>query len=306
VAVRRGRLWAAELDARGALDRWLGRHRADLEILAERGTYLDREDVHRLLDLTLPGADELIGLLELLRLSRTVDCERVVVDTAPTGHTLRLLAMPEEMRRLAATLDRLQGRHRAVVAAFSGVSGERSRDASDALITEIEAQGKEMADLLRDAERTKFHWVLLPEALSVAETRDGVRALEASGIAVSELVVNRMTPSPGTSCGLCDARRWAERKALDELKELTAGRAVRFVFEQEREPRGVTALRRIRPSPPPLSQLPPPFPGRGETSKTRTATAKKLDSAVLGDRDGSADPRHAVRIDLGESDAGAV
>jgi arsenite/tail-anchored protein-transporting ATPase len=267
VAVRRGRLWAAELDARGALDRWLGANRADLEILAERGTYLDRGDVHRLLDLTLPGADELIGLLELLRLAGAVDCERVVVDTAPTGHTLRLLAMPEEMRRFAAALDRLQGRHRVVAETFSGA---RSRDGSDGLITEIEAQGKETADLLRDPERTQFHWVLLPEALSVAETRDGVRALEASGIAVSELIVNRVTPPPESPCALCDARRQAEKAALDELKAGFPGAAVRFVPEQEREPRGVAALRRIRPSPPPLSQLPPhPRRERGDQQKQR-------------------------------------
>ena len=273
VAVRRGRLWAAELDARAALARWLGIHRADLEILAERGTYLDRGDVHRLLDLTLPGADELIGLLELLRLAAAVDCERVVVDTAPTGHTLRLLAMPGEMRRFAAVLDRLQGRHRAVAETFGGA---QSRDASEGLITEIEAQGKELADLLRDPGRTAFHWVLLPEALSVAETRDGVRALEEAGIAVSEMIVNRVTPPPpsSTPCGPCDARRWAEGKALLELKEPRAGRVVRFVPEQERKPRGLAALRRIRPSPPPLSQLPPhPRRERGDRQRQK----KKLD-----------------------------
>ena len=242
MATRRGLLWAAELDARGALGRWLGRHRADLEILAERGTYLDRGDVHRLLDLTLPGADELIGLLELLRLAGAVDCDQVVVDTAPTGHTLRLLAMPEELQRLAAALDRLQDRHRVVAETFGG---ELRPDASDGLIAEIEAQGKGIADLLRDAERTKFHWVLLPEALSVAETRDGVRALEESGIAVSEMIVNRMTPPPETPCRLCDARRWAERKALDELKAEFPGKKVRFVADQEREPRGLAALRRV-------------------------------------------------------------
>jgi arsenite-transporting ATPase len=261
IPTRRGKLLAAELDAPGALTRWLGEHRADLETLAERGTWLDRDDIHRLLGLALPGVDELIGLLELIRLSAAAACDEVVVDTAPTGHTLRLLAMPEELRRLAGALDRLQTRHRIVA---ESLGGAWQPDRSDALIDEIEAQGKEIEDLLRDPERTTFHWVLLPEALSVAETRDGVRALEETGIAVSELIVNRVmrVTEAQAPCPLCEARLRTEQEVLEELRASFPGRAIRLLPEEAREPRGLTALRRVargltgRPSLPPLSQLP--------------------------------------------------
>jgi arsenite-transporting ATPase len=241
IPTRRGRLLAAELDAKRALDLWLGERRADLETIAERGTYLGREDVSRFLDLGLPGVDELVGLIELMRLVRASPGDEAVVDTAPTAHTLRLLSMPGELRRLASALDRLQERHRAVASTFGGAW---QPDHADALITEIEKQGEEIEALLRDPGRTAFFWVLLPEMLSVEETRDGVRALEA-GIPVPELIVNRATPPPETPCPLCEARRRAESEALAALRAAFPDRPVRLLPALPREPRSRTALRQL-------------------------------------------------------------
>src|SRR5262245_2450468 len=89
----RGRLRAVELDANRALARWMARHRRALADIIEHGTWLDRHDVDELLELAVPGIDELIGLIEIVRLaSARPGFDLVVVDTAPTGHALRLLA----------------------------------------------------------------------------------------------------------------------------------------------------------------------------------------------------------------------
>ncbi|HJX27663.1 MAG TPA: ArsA family ATPase, partial [Thermoanaerobaculia bacterium] len=247
IPTRRGCLLAAELDAERALDRWLGERRADLELIAERGTYLGRDDIGRFLDLGLPGVNELVGLVELMRLARELPGDEVVVDTAPTAHTLRLLTMPGELRRFAGALDRLHERHRAMAESFGG--GWRP-DQADALIQEVEEQGREIEELLRDPARTSFLWVLLPEALSVEETRDGLRALEEGGIPVPELIVNRITPPPSssapsrdTSCARCDARRRSQREALTALRAHFPGHPLRLLPERSDEPRGTTALR---------------------------------------------------------------
>ncbi len=79
-----------ELDARAAAEAWLERARAALLDLVEKGTYLDTADADSLLALSLPGVDEVMGALRLADLA-TGDAQRIVVDTAPTGHTLRLL-----------------------------------------------------------------------------------------------------------------------------------------------------------------------------------------------------------------------
>ncbi len=53
-----------------------------------------------------------MGLVELARVARQGRYETVVVDTAPTGHTLRLLAMPQTLRRIAAVLNDMYAKHR--------------------------------------------------------------------------------------------------------------------------------------------------------------------------------------------------
>ncbi|PYR24819.1 MAG: hypothetical protein DMF98_14305, partial [Acidobacteria bacterium] len=220
----RGSLHAVELNARQAFARWLDRHRGSLGDVLEHGTWLDRSDVEALLDLPLPGIDELIGLLEIARLARiepdrssdrTVDpghipssrpvpstaptrsasnYDLVVVDTAPTGHTLRLLASPEAVVAVAQVLDDLQEEHRIVRDRFAGM---RRLEAADRLIASLAGQARAMVDTLRDERRTTFHWVTLAEMLALAETDDGIRAIEQCGMCVAEVIVNRVLPPAG-------------------------------------------------------------------------------------------------------------
>ncbi|MES1243656.1 MAG: ArsA family ATPase [Acidobacteriota bacterium] len=238
-------LLAAELDVERALERWLGERREVFKEIAGRGTYLDEEDVDRLLGLSLPGADELMGLLELARLARESRVEEVVVDTAPTAHTLRLLEVPDLLRRFAGVLDGLEERHRLMAERFGGV---HRPDRADELIAALDAEGRELAAHLR--ERSSFTWVLLPEALSIAETRDALSALDEAGIPVGELIVNRV---------ILDRHR----EALAEIRETLGDRSLRFLPEFEEEPRGLSALRKVRPLTPVPSPIPSLPPGEG-------------------------------------------
>ena len=194
-------LYAANIDAATAFDRWLAPRRELLAAIAVRGTYLDDEDVARLLKLSLPGIDEVIGLVEITRLSQGLPrrsgeaakagFETVIVDTAPTGHTLRLLAAPALLGRVAGVLDSLQSHHRAVV---SALRGSYRGDAADSLIAELEREGEGLAAMLRDREASEVTWVTLPEPMALEETSDALAALAAAGIPVRRLIVNRVSP----------------------------------------------------------------------------------------------------------------
>src|SRR3982751_277124 len=235
IPTRRGTLLAAELAAGPALSRWMAEHREPLREIAARGTYLDGEDVDRFLALSLPGADELMAWLEVARLARPaardevfdeVLFDEVIVDAAPPAHTLRLPATPEAIRRFAGVLDRLQERHRWMAERFGGVWRP---DASDALAADLAAQGKEIEERLRDPERCQVYWVMLPEILSLEETRDALAALDEAGIPVREVIVNRAQPRDG--------------EVIAEIRAALAGRTLRFLAEEEKEPIGKTALR---------------------------------------------------------------
>src|SRR5207248_7224465 len=148
-ALSRG-LFAAELDADRALLGWFQKRERAFRVLASRGTYLDDEDVDQLFSQSLPGVDELIGLLELNRLASLHRYDDVVVDMAPTGHTLRLLSMPETLAKFGRVLDDLQQKHRWMA---ESLRGRYVPDASDATIDEIERQADELRALVRDEAR---------------------------------------------------------------------------------------------------------------------------------------------------------
>jgi len=211
-------------------------------MIAERGTYLDDEDLGRLLRLSFPGVDELMALVELARLAAHGAYDDVVVDTAPTGHTLRLLDMPQTLQRIAAVLNDLHAKHRFLTESI----GRGYREgAADRLIEELDSDGRRLTELLRDPARTRFTWILLPEPLSLEETRDGVAALGAAGLRVSELVVNRLTPAPLRPCETCAARRAAEARTLAATRAAFPQLALRVLPALDNEPRGIPALRRV-------------------------------------------------------------
>ena len=268
---------AVELDARRAFARWLTGNRRALCDAIERGTWLDRQDIDALLALPVPGVDELVGLLEITRLAAQVS-RLVVVDTAPTGHTLRLLAAPDTVTAIAGVLDALQEEHRLIAQRFAG----RVRaDAADRLIELIANQAAETGAMLRDSRRTAFHWVTLPEALSLAEAEDGIAALTKAGQRVTDVVVNRLIPAGGP-CPLCDRRRLEERRIVSAIRAgIGRSRRVRFVFAQPSEPRGITALRRIGRQRQTLPALAPLARTRVEPMRTHRRGEPAIDDGLF-------------------------
>jgi arsenite-transporting ATPase len=222
-----------------ALERWLEHRRPTLERIASRAAWLDDEDVARLLHLSLPGIDEIAAWFEILRFGRSGRYDVVVVDTAPTGHTLRMLSLPEALARLARLLDEMQQHHRALVAA---IRGRWDPDAADALIAELGRDAVHLHMTLREPARSETIWVTLPEPMAVEETSDALVWLRRAGIPVTSVVVNRLTPAPPTPCPRCAARRWFESRAVEQLRDVAVGAALASVRARDREPRGVCAL----------------------------------------------------------------
>lgn len=270
--------FAANVDGTRAFERWLEPRKSLLSQIATRGTYLDEEDVGRLLKLSLPGIDEVIGLLEIHRMVQASGdaFDRVVVDTAPTGHTLRLLASPALLGKVAALLDTLQAHHRAVV---SALRGSYRADAADSLIVELDRDGEALASLLRDREQSQVTWVTLPEPMALEESSDAIAALESSGIHVDRLIVNRVTAPPPQPCGWCEARRRFEARAVAPIARRFGAREILAIPELPREPRGLPALREAgklmhawKPRPTPAAaerRLRADLPPEGGSHKTK-------------------------------------
>ena len=194
--------------------------------------------------MSLPGVDELLGLLEIERLAAGHAYDCVVIDTAPTGHTLRLLATPALFKTFARVLDLMQDKHRVLANAFGHDAG---RDDSDALIEELYREGERLGVLLRDQSRMRLFWVVLAEEMSVAESSRAVDALHAEGIHVNDILVNRLTPAPRSACALCDERRRGEAEWVNASAMRWGRQDINLwtLAAREDPPRGLDALRAV-------------------------------------------------------------
>jgi arsenite-transporting ATPase len=213
------RLDALQLRAADYRARFLGRWRDVLVTIVDRGTYLDRTDIEPLVDATFPGADEIFALLALGDLLGDARWARLVVDTAPTGHTLRLLELPRTFDALLALLEAMQEKHRFMVRAL--MRRYRADDA-DAFLREMRGRAAALREALGDPARTAAVVVTRDEPVVAAETARLLGALGERGIAVAAIVVNaadeapdvpdayvvpRLSPPPRGVDGL---RAWAE------------------------------------------------------------------------------------------------
>jgi arsenite/tail-anchored protein-transporting ATPase len=228
IPTARGRLEAAELEPARTLERWLGPRRPAFERLLLRGTLLDRDDIARLLRLALPGVDELVALLEIERLAAERRPDVVVVDTAPTGHTWRLLDAPNTIAAVAGVLDAMLAHDRALAAA---VGGRAPRDAADALVEELANDARRLAARLRDPRAARIVWITLAEPIAVAEAVDGVAWLRKRGLPLAKIIVNR-APDADRRCPTCRARAAIGRASLTPLREAAPGVKISFVRDR--------------------------------------------------------------------------
>ena len=141
-------LWAAQVDTRGRFEQSWSHIRGYLVgVLAARGmAEVQAEELT-----VLPGAEEIVALLELRRLAESGDFDAIIVDCAPTGETLRLLALPETIgfyaQRLLGAPQRVL---RSIAASLTGLPGSAPnatvRDALGELLAELMAARALLAD----------------------------------------------------------------------------------------------------------------------------------------------------------------
>jgi len=313
-------LFALELNAEALLDRFRAEHNEVLSKIAYRGTFLDEDDIKRFLSLTLPGMEEVMAIIEIMDLVNANDFDLVLVDTAPTEHTLRMLDLPDEMKLWVQALDSMQQKHRYVV---SALVGRYRPDDVDAFLVRMSRDINRLQRLLRDKRATEFVAVTLPEEMCVLETERLVRRLRERHVPIEHLIINRISPA-GHACAQCESEQWAQTVSLQRLRknlgdELTFLRMPLLPYEVRglqrleeygrsltgEEPRPVhlrfgtrqrasTVLSRLKT---PRSRL-VMFGGKGGVGKTTASAATAVQMAErrpgLGLLVASTDPSHSL------------
>jgi arsenite-transporting ATPase len=240
--LRGARLFAYEMDASLALERFRDAHGKVLAEIAERGTLLDEQDINELLSLSLPGLDEVMSLFELSELDREGKYAHIVVDTAPSGHTSRLLRLPAVFERMVRALDLMSEKHRYIVSHFA-----RRRvvaDEVDVFLVDLSKRIEAVRAALHDREQTSFTLVTIPEAMSVLETQRYLELLTEQGVPVKDLIVNRVEQEHGT-CEYCRARVQTQRPWIKRITSTFRDLKIHYLPLQPKEVRGIDDLKKI-------------------------------------------------------------
>ncbi|ERH01371.1 MAG: arsenite-activated ATPase ArsA [Halonotius sp. J07HN6] len=270
-------LWAAEIDPDAAMEDGvfgadedplggMGEMGDQLGPMAEMLGGLDDDDDAGLgamlgMGSSMPGADEAAAMRQLLEYLDDPRFDRVIVDTAPTGHTLRLLQLPEIMDSMVGRVMNVRQRMSGMLDGLKGMFGGGDDDAEqsadlDALRERIER----LRAVLRDPAQTDFRVVMIPEEMSVVESERLVDRLAEFEIPVQTLVVNRVMESVADStdaevdpdwvvtpslddCEFCQRRWQVQQDALQRATDLFRSRTVKRVPLLADEVRGAAALR---------------------------------------------------------------
>ncbi len=253
------RLWASEVD----FEAMVARHLRQLcERIKDIYGYLRVLNLDRYID-TLrysPGVEEYAVLEKVMELLRhEEDYDLIVLDTPPTGLTLRMLVLPfvnmvwlEKLLQLRrAILER-----RKAITRVTGeqpeatIAGRRVRipvtEEEDPVYRELKKMLKEntwLVERLRNREKTRILIVVNPETLPVLEASRALETLRRHGLHATHVVVNKVLALKHSPREL-EARIREQEKALEMIRKVFTGMRIAMVPLMEKEPRGLEMLQR--------------------------------------------------------------
>ena len=249
-------LFGLELDPGLARERLLGAAKKDgvreglkealgplgLGFLADQVGELGLDE---LLDTPPPGFDEAVAILQIIRLARQKAGDggfsRVVLDTAPTGHTLRLLSMPAFLDGSLGKLIELRQKISGTSAAIKGLFGmQDGPDSTLERLLDLREEARATGELLQDPERCEFVVATVPTVLGVEETLRLLQALKDQGICVRRVVVNQCLGDEQGEAFL-QTRRKDQARALGLLSALDLNVVRSELLDMET--RGLPALK---------------------------------------------------------------
>ena len=204
------------------------------------------DDMGDLFETAPPGMDEAVALAKVIQLidrPEYSDFERIIFDTAPTGHTLRLIALPDFLSGFVGKLLKVRVKMSNAMAGFRSLLGMQSqRDNTLEILEALKESMGVVRELFRDKVRTEFIIATIPTIMAINESERLAEALKIEEIQVNNVIVNQIMPE-NLDCRFCRVRSAGQKENLEYIKNLFVHYNITEIEFFDKEIRGLEQLK---------------------------------------------------------------
>lgn len=191
-------------------------------------------DLQELASNNPPGIDEALAFGKVLEFIETEhDYDLVIFDTAPTGHTLRFLSLPETLSGWVGKILKLKLKMGNLFGALKGMfsKGDSKQDNSLEMLEKFNTSIENARDDLIDPLKNSFVIVMIPEEMAISETGRLINELIKFKIPNSHIIVNQLYQDDSEFCDFCKSRRGMQQRNLGKIKDIFGERLGKRLIE---------------------------------------------------------------------------
>lgn len=165
----------------------------------------------------IPGMDEIVSLLHINKQAQERNFDRVIIDAAPTGETIRLLTIPDTFRWYAGHISRYETGVIKVLKPFAGRLMKGPIEVLNAL-EKLDEATAELRAILSNPQISSYRVVLQPEKMVIREAERAISYLGLFNYPVDSIIVNRILPDTAGEGDFYRRRREIQAKYLEMIE----------------------------------------------------------------------------------------